>query len=93
MAKELILLPKIKYEQMLERLAAPVNLHEKDDAEIKEPLEPLKDDNLDNPDNLKITNNGRFQEGKGFIVKTDDIGKPPGKSKQKRRSKVKWMIY
>ena len=105
MARELILVPKIKYEGLLEKLklnatnvadgqninSAPVN-GKTCDSFIND-IEPCAEKAPCSDDNVAFVKKKRkSQTGKGLIMKAKFIGKPPGKSAKKQK-KIKWLIY
>lgn len=87
MAKEFILVPKLKYDRL-------VGQH------VEQQLSSTETQNTPNfPKELmgdKEDKNNMLQEGRGFVSKKQTIGRPPGISDGRRKKKNKnipWLAY
>jgi hypothetical protein len=90
MAKELILVPKVKYERLLQKLE-PVDTSSRENDQTSKPTPEDKvqlDSDLMDKTNL-------LQTGTGYITKNKmKVGKPPGISNVRRKKKhVPWLTY
>ena len=91
MAREMILVPKVKYEHLLKHI------------ENKE--EPVKQDTVNDKDKKQMSGdtltdttmsesiNDTSQRGNGYVSRTKAIGKPPGVSIKRRKKHIPWLSY
>lgn len=92
MAREMILVPKLKYEILLKK--------------IEDKEEPVKPDTMnDDKDETKMYEktftdttlsesiNGTSQTGSGYVSRTQTIGKPPGVPMKRRKKHIPWLTY
>jgi hypothetical protein len=89
MAKEMILVPKVKYERLLQKLE-PVDTssRENDQSSRQTPGDQVQSDS----DLMDKTN--LLQSGTGYVTKKKKVGKPPGFSNVRRKKKhVPWLTY
>lgn len=92
MAREMILVPKLRYERLLEK--------------IEHNNEPVKPDTVNDDKDHKQTSgntltdttmsestNDTSQTGSGYISRSKIIGKPPGVSMKRRKKHIPWLTY
>jgi hypothetical protein len=92
MAREMILVPKLKYERLLEK-----------NGHIKESVKPnTTNDDKDHPAMTEntLTNtitsesiNDTSQTGGGYVSRRKTIGKPPGVPMKRRKKHIPWLTY
>ena len=88
MAKELILVPKLKYDILQEKLTARVCEDSKLVDQTK--VDDASDTNEKHEKTMIIPK--KKQNGAGLVVSTKRVGRPPGKP-QRPQKKIKWMTY
>lgn len=89
MAKELILVPKLKYDRLVEKVGQnSEQLHTTDIQDIQDSLTENQTMS-DREDKASL-----LQSGKGYVSKKQNIGRPPGISDVKRKKKnIPWLTY
>lgn len=88
MAKELILLPKLKYDRLVDK--ADQNSEQLRPTDIQDSSDSL----TENQPNKEEKNNF-LQSGWGYVSKKQIIGRPPGNPdvRQKKKKNITWMTY
>lgn len=88
MAKELILVPKLKYDRLVDK--ADQNSKQLRPTDIQDSSDLL----TENQPNREEKNNF-LQTGKGFVSKKKNIGKPPGipDVRRKKKKNIPWLTY
>lgn len=95
MAKELILVPKLKYERLLKQVDPVKEPLTQDTTTIEQTLKqsPEKQQQTVNDFEFADTTN-LLQSGTGFVSKKKKVGKPPGISDIRQKEKtVHWLKY
>ena len=85
----MILVPKLKYEHLLQKL-----------GKNEEPVKPdtVIDDQIHAENTETDTTRSKSiddtsQTGSGYVSKTKTIGKPPGVAMKRRRKHIPWLSY
>lgn len=95
MAKEMILVPKLKYERLLKQVDPVKEPLTQDTTTIEQTLKqsPEKQQQTVNDFEFADTTN-LLQSGTGFVSKKKKVGKPPGISDIRQKEKtVHWLKY
>lgn len=90
MAREMILVPKLKYEHLLKTI-------ENNEVPVQ-PDTAYDDKKLINENTLDDTSksesiNDTSQTGSGYISRTQSVGKPPGVPVKRRKKHIPWLNY
>ena len=92
MAREMILVPKLKYERLLEKIEhynEPVKPGTvTDDKDHKQMSENTLTDTT-----MSESTNDTSQTGSGYVSRRKIIGKPPGVSTKRRKKQIPWLTY
>jgi hypothetical protein len=89
MAKEMILVPKLKYERLLKKLETV----DTSSREIEQTLKQTPED-LAQTDSDLVDKTNLLQTGSGYVTKKMKVGKPPGISNVRRKKKnIPWLTY
>ena len=90
MAKEMILVPKVKYERLLQKLEPVDTSSRENDQSSRQPPEDQVQSDSDLMDKTNL-----LQSGTGYVTKKKmKVGKPPGISNVRRKKKhVPWLTY
>lgn len=88
MAKELILLPKLKYDRLVDK--ADQNSEQLRPTDIQDSSDSL----TENQPNKEEKNNFLLS-GRGYVSKKQIIGRPPGNPdvRRKKKKNITWMTY
>jgi capsid portal protein len=92
MAREMILVPKLKYERLLENNELnkePVKQDTVDNDEDKKQMS----DNTSTDTTMSYSINDTSQTGNGYVSRSKTIGKPPGVSMKRRKKRIPWLTY
>lgn len=86
MAREMILLPKLKYEHLLKKIRKDEDTVS-DDQRQEIPGNNLTD--TTRSESIDVTS----QTGSGYVSRTKTIGKPPGLPMKRRKKHIPWLSY
>lgn len=88
MAKELILIPKLKYERLLRNCENTC-----DTPKIPTGESTSK---IDETNRNETSSKTDLQSGSGYVIRRKTVGKPPGllnPSKKKKKKNIPWLSY
>lgn len=90
MAKEMILVPKLKYDRLLEKVGQKSEQLLSTDTQ-ETPNSITENQNVKDSDDTR----GLLQSGNGYVSKKKNIGKPPGipDVRRKKKKNIPWLIY
>jgi hypothetical protein len=89
MAREMILVPKLKYEHLLKKL-------ENTEESIKQDITNTSNEQIPKDtshDTAMEPMNDTPQTGSGYISRRKIIGKPPGVSMKRRKKQIPWLTF
>lgn len=89
MAREMILVPKLKYEHLLQKL-------ENTEESVKQTIANTSNEQIpkDVSNDVAVESmNDVSQTGSGYIGRRKTIGKPPGVSMKKRKKQIPWLTF
>lgn len=93
MAREMILVPKLKYEHLLKKIG---NNEESVKPETvnddKDQRQQISESTLDDT-TMSESIHGTSQTGSGYVSRTKIIGKPPGVPMKRRKKRTPWLTY
>lgn len=92
MAREMILVPKLKYEHLLKKIEdkeEPVNPDTMNDSKDEKQMPEKTLTDTTPSESINDTS----QTGSGYVSRTQPIGKPPGLTMKRRKKQVPWLTY
>lgn len=92
MAREMILVPKLKYERLLEKIEHQTEPVIPDIVDIDKDHPQISENSLTDT-TMSDSINNTPQTGSGYVSRRKTIGKPPGVSTKGRKKEIPWLTY